>query len=241
MKVCKQCGLEKDASSFGKWALGKDGLKIYCRECISEGGKKYRDTHQEQIQESGKKYRATHREQIKKYFAKNYVHHPMNIVTFDRIREFLSYDNFTGIFKWIKKPHGHLANIGDVAGSISKRDGYQRITFAGKSYLSHRLAWYFVYNEWPSKNLDHIDNDRLNNRVENLRLATYSQNASNRSKKKNNKVGLKGVYQRPSGKFLARIEKDNKRYRLGTFDDPFIAYAAYCEAANKLHGEFARG
>jgi len=89
--------------------------------------------------------------------------------------------------------------------------------------------------------VDHIDRNGLNNRRENLRLCSFSQNLMNQKRYKNNTTGYKGVsFYKALGKFMAYINFQNKRIHLGYFDTALEAYAAYCEAAKKYHGEFAR-
>lgn len=87
---------------------------------------------------------------------------------------------------------------------------------------------------------DHISGDKLDNRRENLRIATPSQNQQNRGTQRNNTSGYKGVtWDRRERKWLARIEINGKRMYLGHFTTPEAAYQNYCAAADELHGEFA--
>lgn len=97
--------------------------------------------------------------------------------------------------------------------------------------LMHRLIMGF-----PVGITDHINGNGLDNRINNLRIATSSQNCINR--KFPNKLGLRGVSRNASG-YLARIKFQNKCYCLGTSADPKDAARAYDEAAKRLHGEFA--
>ena len=89
--------------------------------------------------------------------------------------------------------------------------------------------------------VDHIDGNGLNNLRTNLRLATMSENTANARKHKDNKSGFKGVHWRKDiSKWEAMISKDGKRYWLGVFNSPDEAHKAYCDAALRLYGEFAR-
>lgn len=89
--------------------------------------------------------------------------------------------------------------------------------------------------------IDHIDGNSLNNRRSNLRLATRQENNRNRKKSKNNTSGYKGVcFDKYKKKWVATIGVDGKVIWLGRFKTPELAYEAYCEAAIKYHGEFAR-
>ena len=87
---------------------------------------------------------------------------------------------------------------------------------------------------------DHISGDTLDNRRENLRIATNAENCRNKKMHRNNAVGLKGVNILPSGRFRAQIMVNGKKLRIGTFDSPEEAHAAYCQAAKVHHGDFAR-
>lgn len=90
--------------------------------------------------------------------------------------------------------------------------------------------------------IDHKNGETLDCRKENLRICTHSQNMRNRRLSKSNKCGFKGVHEdsKCPGIFIAKIRCEGKLYRLGRFNDPKTAHAAYCEAATRLHGEFAR-
>jgi hypothetical protein len=101
----------------------------------------------------------------------------------------------------------------------------------------HRL----IMGARPGQLVDHIDRDGLNNRRSNLRFATKSQNAMNSKRKAQSSTGYKGViFHRRDGVYTAQIRIDGRRKWLGSFHDPERAYAVYCEAAKKHHGEFAR-
>jgi hypothetical protein len=104
-----------------------------------------------------------------------------------------------------------------------------------KAELLHRS----IIGAKPGQIVDHIDGDKLNNQRSNLRLCTHSENVKNRKVSKHSKSGLKGV-RKHKNKWSATITSDKVIYRLGQYDTPELAHAAYCEASKKLHGEFSR-
>jgi len=157
------------------------------------------------------------------------------MVTQTRLIELLSYDLDTGVFT--RRAGVGPTHIGDVAGNPCH--GYWQICIDGRSYYAHRLAWLYMTGEWPKEQIDHINMDKTDNRWNNLRLATPSQNTCNQSARSTNKVGMKGVS--PNGKrFSAQITIDGTCHHLGTFDTPALAHSAYADAAAILHGTFAR-
>lgn len=88
--------------------------------------------------------------------------------------------------------------------------------------------------------IDHIDHDKLNNRIENLRECTFSQNRCNTPKYKNNKSGVKGVHwDKEHGKWKARIQFNNKRILVGRYGSIEDAKNAIIEKRNEIHGEFS--
>lgn len=131
--------------------------------------------------------------------------------------------------------------IGDIAGSICKTNGYRVIRINKILYKAHRLIWiYFNGDIDTALQIDHINHIRSDNRIENLRLATRSQNGSNTTKQKNNTSGYKGVsWSKQYKKWVAQIMKNKKLIYLGLFATPELAHAAYIAAAEKLHKEFA--
>lgn len=161
-------------------------------------------------------------------------------LTADYLREVLDYDPETGVFRWKQ----HLSNrrgAGEIAGCVCKRDGYNLVGINGTVYKANRLAWLYVHGEWPPRYVDHINGMTGDDRIANLRLATPAENLWNRGKQKNNTSGYKGVTYHPgTGKWWARINRHGKTYRLGLHKTPEEAHAAYAEAAERLHGDFAR-
>lgn len=154
----------------------------------------------------------------------------------DRLRELIDYDPATGIFRW--RIGTRVVPAGTECG-FALKDGRRVICVDNETYQAGRLAWFYVKGEWPSLEVDHRDCDPSNNRWKNLREATVSQNMANRGLQRNNTSGFKGVY--PEGrKFFAQITVRREVKRLGTFDTPAQAAAAYDAAAIAHFGEFAR-
>lgn len=157
-------------------------------------------------------------------------------ITRDRIFELVSYDPSTGIF--LNKNSKGRGKQGDVAGHLNDK-GYRILCLDRKKYRAHHIAWFIVFGFWPAE-LDHIDNDRSNNRIKNLREATHQENMRNKSIQTNSSTGLKGAF-RKRNKFRSQICIDGKTMWLGTFDTKEEAHSAYCNAAKKYFGEFAHG
>lgn len=156
-----------------------------------------------------------------------------------RLKEVLLYDPATGEFRW-RVRMGCRALEGARAGTV-KEDGYRILFIERKRYAEHRLAWFYVHGFWPAADIDHANGVRADNRIGNLREATRAQNAANSPARTPGVVGLRGVSRvSSSGSFQSRIAANGKQHYLGAFSDPVEAHAAYCKAAKRLHGEFAR-
>ena len=154
-------------------------------------------------------------------------------ITVERLRELLCYDVETGVFTW-RKAYGARCAAGSKAGSLSVR-GYVYIKLTGRSYQAHRLAWLYVHGEWPKHCIDHINGIHDDNRLSNLRDVTLSVNAQNKKKARaDNSTGLLGVTKRASG-YLAQIMTQGVARKLGIYDDPTAAHAAYLEAKRQMH------
>lgn len=154
------------------------------------------------------------------------------------VRLKLDYDPETGILRWRHNRHS-LDGKANIAGCVVT-GGYRMIGFGGKRYMEHRIVWLHVYGEWPGdRDIDHINGDRCDNRIANLRLADRSHNNANRGVDVRNMIGLKGV-ERTNSKWRARIHKGGRRFELGVYSTPEAANAAYEEAAVRLYGAFGR-
>lgn len=144
----------------------------------------------------------------------------------------LNYNPETGIFTW-KFNGTRGVKAGDVAGS-KMTHGYIALSIGGKKALGHRIAWLFAHGEFAQGNIDHINRNKSDNRISNLRLATYEQNAQNRLKNSKNTSGFKGVtWHKRDKKWQAAITVSGKVLHLGYYKDPKEASIAYIEASKK--------
>ena len=149
-------------------------------------------------------------------------------ITQDRLKELVIYDKTTGIFS--SRVNRYKWKIGDVLGWANER-GTLAFCIDGKDYLSHRLAWLYTHGVFPTHNIDHINRDPSDNRIENLRDVEQKFNTRNQKVSKYNKSGYPGVYwNEPSKKWRAQIHLDNKCRHIGVFDSKSEAIKARQEA-----------
>lgn len=129
----------------------------------------------------------------------------------------LSYSPETGIFTW-KENRGSSAKINEVAGCTqSEEHPYTIITIGRKQYYAHRLAWFYVYGEWPSDLIDHIDRNPRNNSIANLRDVGHRENKLNSKLSSRNTTGHAGVAS-TYGKFRAEYTYYGETFYLGTYN-----------------------
>jgi hypothetical protein len=162
------------------------------------------------------------------------------------LRDRLVYAPETGVFTW--KPIAELTNwdaywnrqfAHRTAGSIHK-SGYLRINIDCRTYLGHLLAWQYVNGEKPKMPIDHINRDRADNRIANLRIATAKQNARNKRVQRNNTSGVLGItWNKSCQKWQASLEADGKCHYLGVFKELNDAAAARRKASIEVFGEWA--
>jgi len=146
----------------------------------------------------------------------------------------LKYDLNTGIFYWQKQLSKRIL-IGDIAGSKTDK-GYKLISINNIKYRAHHLAWFYINGIFSKTHLDHINNDRMDNRICNLREANTKQNSENKVLDFKNKSGLRGVcFDKKRNKWASFISHNNKTIALGRFEFKEDAYQAYIQAVNKLH------
>ncbi len=159
-------------------------------------------------------------------------------LTLERLRECLSYDPDTGIFTWRIK--NRRPAIRSVAGTISVY-GYRIIEIDGAKHRASRLAWFYMTGEWPTKQVDHRNMVRDDDRFANLREATQTQNLRNTRMRRDNTAGYKGVHlNKRNNRWRAFINVEGRQRYLGSFDTAAQAHAAYCNAAMEIDPEFAR-
>jgi len=138
-------------------------------------------------------------------------------LTQNMLKEYISYDKHSGMFIWKKIRKNSNRKIGDVVGRINKI-GYIIIDFYRIKYKAHRLAWLYEYGEFPTKHIDHINGNRSDNRIDNLRDSSVSDNCKNRAMQYNNKSGCTGVnFQKQDNRWIAKIAVDRKVKYLGCF------------------------
>lgn len=147
------------------------------------------------------------------------------------IKKALHYAPDTGDFFWLQTLSSKR-RAGSKAGCLSTDTGYIKIRYKNKLYLAHRLAWYFTNGEIPvGYMIDHINGDKSNNSINNLRLVDGVQNSFNRKVKNTNTSGYTGVsFNKKSNKWRAYIVINGKQKHLGTFASKEDASAAYQKA-----------
>ena len=155
---------------------------------------------------------------------------------YTRAHEFFIYKD--GALYW--RINRGRCKIGMRAGGLSKTKLYRTIHIDDKSYYEHQIIFLMNHSYLP-KIIDHIDNDRLNNKIENLRQCTINQNAYNSKKPITNTSGFKGVcWHKNRHTWQASIKVNSNPLYLGSFKTAEEAHEAYKAAALKYHGEFAR-
>ena len=159
---------------------------------------------------------------------------PVSSLTVEALKLVIRYEPETGLFFW----HGGRGarKSSRPAGNLNMT-GYRSIRVLNCDVKAHRLAWFMTYGKWPSNSLDHINRNRDDNRIANLREATRLEQSANRTRHKLNKSGCRGVEEKPNGRWQASIRMNGKRVHLGRFGSKEEARAAYDRAALAHFGE----
>lgn len=148
-------------------------------------------------------------------------------LTPEQLRATLNYDPQTGVFTRRIRTSNRI-KVGDVAGSTDSK-GYRQIRVGGRLHLAHRLAWLHVHGDWPASELDHVNGERDDNRIANLREVSREANMQNRHRAIGS-AGLLGVTPRKHGRYEARITVNGVAHCLGYFATAEDAHDAYQRA-----------
>lgn len=174
----------------------------------------------------------------------------LRLPTRDRCHELLEYNPNTGIALW--KPRASGAKPGELkrwnsryAGKVAAQrtrthSGHIQISIDGKLYYLHRLIWMMMTGNEPADQIDHINGDPSDNRWDNLRPASHSENIRNRTMRSDNSSGRKGVYWNRSQKLWHAQIYAGRKIHLGFYQDLDAAAAAYAAGSARYHGDFAR-
>jgi len=154
-------------------------------------------------------------------------------LTQEELRSIFEYNPFTGVARW-KEGRSNMVQ-GSLAGCLHG-SGYKVVTINSKSQKLHRVIWIMLFGDIPDGfYIDHINGNKIDNRLENLRLATNSQNQQNRPAPKNSTSGYRGVtWHKQVNKWMARICIKGERKTIGFFDTAEDAYEAYKKEAKKV-------
>lgn len=158
-------------------------------------------------------------------------------LTYERLKELLSYDEKTGIFIRIKHS-SRFATRSKLFEPVGTKDskGHIQIRLDGKLHLAHRLAIFYTTGNIPNCDIDHKDGNRSNNSISNLRVGSHKQNMQNRRAAScKSETGFLGVSLTTSKKYQARITADEKDIYLGSFETAEEAHKAYLKAKRELH------
>jgi hypothetical protein len=157
--------------------------------------------------------------------------------TAERVRELLDYDPETGIFtRKVRLAQRHqVGSRADFIVQHGQLKGYARVGIDRQRYLAHRVAWLYVHGTWPTKYLDHINGNKSDNRICNLREATAKLNNENKHKPNaQNRAGYLGVHFH-QGKWRAKIQTDGRVVDLGCYETPEKAHEIYLVAKRLVH------
>ena len=157
--------------------------------------------------------------------------------TIEELREYLDYAPETGVLTWKKRPGFRVQQGAPTCSGLNSK-GYKQVQFRGTKFEAHRVAFALHHGHWPTPCCDHIDGNRLNNRADNLRECSASENQHNKGVSRNNTTGVKGV-RRASGGYSAKVEI-SRRAHTKWFRRLEDAAAYVKQLREQLHGDFAR-
>lgn len=217
IKTCKKCHEAKPSSDYHKSTRCTDGFRGVCKVCNGKAGRA--------------RYKAVY---------KGGMGHNQGRVEMPR------QDLLQSLFslvdgKLVRKVSSGNCKAGSEVGKVRK-DGYKRVWVDGAHALVHRLVWKMEKGEEPPEYIDHINGDKTDNRIENMRPATHGQNIQNQSVRSSNTSGFIGVSWYEHLKipaWSASITSDNRGYHIGYLHNLKDALVSYEAAALEKHGEFA--
>lgn len=183
---------------------------------------------------------------------------PKKLPHINLLRQLLDYDMDTGVLTWRKRTPDMFTKSGGLAklhcqswnfrfaamaaGSLVN-NGYLTVNIKSQAYAAHRLAWAIHHGEEPCEQVDHINGERADNRIVNLRVVSASDNSRNQKVRSNNTTGVMGVNWHPARRrWVSNIYADGRRVHLGyfhSFDDAVIARKR-AEKANNFHPNHGR-
>ena len=134
---------------------------------------------------------------------------------------------------------GRINEVGSIAGCVHKGTGYIHIKIKAKAFKAHRLIFLYHYGYFPEF-VDHIDGNKQNNRIENLREASKQENCQNQKVRWTNSSGVKGVsWHKVNKKWKVALCKNYRSYYFGTYEDKELAELVSMEATDLLHENFS--
>jgi hypothetical protein len=156
------------------------------------------------------------------------------------LHDFFRYEDGNLIRIKAVRAHAGAGKVGASAGSLNTKRGRFYVVVEGVRVLRSRAVWVMHHGPIPDGMvIDHINRIKTDDRIENLRLASSSQNSCNQKKKNVAKSGLPGVYPNGCGRWFSHIKMNGKQHHLGTFETKDEAHAAYVAASKELHGAFS--
>jgi len=236
IKYCGKCDTTKFTDEFNNSVTTKDGKQTCCRSCskaynkankvkIAAKRKEYYADNSASLLKNQKEYYQNNREKRLDYARKTYTKNAL-VLTHDRAVELLKYEPSTGSLTWISS--------GKEAGTMAG-NGYKIVTVDTNKYMLHRVIWLIQHGEFP-ENIDHINGDRIDNRLVNLRSVSTQENLKNRKIGSANTSGIMGVqWDKARNAWNVYIGLNKKNTYIGRFNNIFDAAAAR-KAAEIEHG-----
>jgi hypothetical protein len=153
-------------------------------------------------------------------------------LTFEKANALLRYYPDTGLLYW--KVAKGVRRAGDIAGRVDSKGHYLWTVIDGVKYANHRLAWLLTHHQFPLDQLDHINRDKQDNRLDNLRECSMAENCQNRAIYQTNQWGFAGVAI-SRNKYKAVIQVDGVKKSIGVWNSPEEAHAVYLAVKDALH------